>query len=182
MNTKILTSVCGFLIVMALTIFAVGHEATDAKMVNLSDFDWTVTRIRPEASVMREQPACVGFTGGVDEEFKPEMGSLSVITVTLKAKKTGDMDLVPELFLVRDGGVYGTYRPCRGLRVVHPKPGAKVAAFHPPSDGKTWPGHAGWLAVTAGQSITIELAFEHIVRDDAEILAASPVATVAGLK
>lgn len=182
MNRKTLVSACGFLIVMAFGLFAVAREATKVKTVNVNDFDWTVTRIRSEASIMREIPACVGLTRGVDEEFKSEKGALSIITVTLKAKKTGDLDLVPELFLVRDGGLYGVNRLCRGLRVVDPKPEAKVAAFHPPSDGNIWPGHAGGLGVTAGQSITIELAFTQIVRDDAEILAASPVATVAGLK
>ena len=175
-------SACGVLIVMALSLFAVAHDGTGKKMVNLDDFDWTVSRIRSEDSVMREIPACVGATDGVDEEFKSDREPLSVITVTLRAGKTGELELVPELFLVRDGGIYGTYRPCRGVRVVDPKPGAKVAAFHPPSDGKIWPGHGGQLRVTADQSIVIELLFTHIFRDDAEILAASPVATVAALK
>ena len=161
-------------------------DQTDAEsrneMVNLNDCDWTVTAIRSAKSIMREQPACVGFTEGVDEEFKPERGQLSIITVTLKAGKTGDLDLVPELFIMRDGGIYGVYHPCRGLRVVDPKPGVKVAAFHPPSDGRTWPGHAGWLGVTKGQPVTIELAFTQIVRNDAELLVASPAATLSGLK
>ena len=182
MNRKTLLSACGFMIAVALSILAVGHEAAKVKMVHLSDCDWIVTGVRSVASIMRELPACVGITGGVDEEFKSERGQLSIITVTLKAKKAGDLDLVPELFLVRDGGVYGVYRPYRGLRVVDPKPGAKVASFHPPSDGRTWPGHAGWLGITAGQTITIELAFTQIVRDDAVIVAATPVATLAGLK
>ena len=182
MNRRTVVIACGLVTVTALVLLAAADETTKVEAVNLSDCDWTVTRIRSEASIMREQPACVGFTDGADEEFRPERGDLSIITVTLKTRKTGDLDLVPELFLARDGRVYGVYRPCLGLRMVDPKPGAKVAAFHPPSDGRTWPGHAGWLGVTAGQSVTIELAFTKIVRDDAIILAATPVATLAGLK
>ena len=182
MNRKAVASTCGLLIVMALRLFAVAREVAEVKMVNLNDCDWTVTRMRSEASVMREMPICFGATGGVDKEFKSEKEPLSIITVTLKAGKTGELELVPELFLVRDGGIYGVYSPCRGVRVVYPKPSAKAAAFHPPSDGNIWPGHAGQLRVTTGQSVVIELLFPHIFRDDAEILAASPVATLAGLK
>ena len=172
----------GLMIMTALSLFAVASEVAEVEMVNLDDCDWTVTAMCSRASVMREIPACVGFTEGVDEEFKSEREPLSILTVTLKAGKTGDLDLVPELFLVRDGGIYGTYRPCRGVRVVDPKPGPKTQAFLPPSDGRIWPGHAGQLRVTAGQSVVIELLFPHIFRDDAEILAASPTATLAGLK
>jgi hypothetical protein len=182
MKARTIAGSCGLLTVVAISLVAVAQEFTEVGIVELNDFDWTVTKIRSEKSIMREQPACVGATGGLDKEFKPERGPLSIITVKLKARKTGDVDLVPELFLVRDGGVYGVNRLCQGLRVVDPKPGAKVAAFHPPSDGNIWPGHAGSLGITAGQSITIELAFTEIVRDNARILAASPIATVAGLK
>jgi hypothetical protein len=182
MNRKAVAGACGLLMVMAFGLFAVAREAAEVKLVNLNDCDWTVTRIRSEASVMREMPICFGATGGVDKEFKSEKGPLSVITVTLKVKKTGELELVPELFLVRDGGIYGVYRPCRGVRVLDPKPSARAAAFHPPSDGGIWPGHGGQLRVTAGQSVVIELLFTQVVRDDAEILAASPAATLAGLK
>jgi len=182
MSRKTVVIACGLLIVMALSLFAVAREVAEVKMVNLNDCDWTVTRMRSEASVMREMPICFGATGGVDKELKSEKEPLSIITVTLKAGKTGELELVPELFLVRDGGIYGVYSPCRGVRVVDPKPSARAAAFHPPSDGKTWPGHAGQLRVTAGRSVVIELLFPHIFRDDAEILAASPVATLTGLK
>ncbi len=167
---------------MAFGIFAVARDAAKVEMVNLDDCNWTVTGMRSEASVMREKPICFGATGGVDEEFKSEREPLSIITVTLKAGKTGELELVPELFLVRDGGVYGVYSPCRGVRVVDPKPSARAAAFHPPSDGKIWPGHAGQLRVTASQSVVIELLFPHIFRDDAKILAASPAAALAGFK
>jgi len=182
MCRKTVVIACGLLIVTALSFLAVAREAAVIKMINLNDFDWTITKMRSEASVMREIPACVGFTGGVDEEFKSDGEPLSIITVTLKAGKTGDLDLVPELFLVRDGGIYGTYRPCRGVRVMDPKPGAQVQAFHPPSDGGIWPGHAGQLRVKAGRSVVIELLFPHIFHNDAEILVASPAATLAGLK
>ncbi|UCD58083.1 MAG: hypothetical protein JSV16_02920 [Candidatus Hydrogenedentota bacterium] len=182
MNRKTVVSACALLTVTVFGLFAVAREGTEVKMVNLNDCDWTVTKIRSEASVMREIPACVGATGGVDKEFKSEKGPLSVITVTLRARKTGELELIPELFLVRDGGLYGVYRVCRGVRVADPKPRSEVEAFHPPSDGEMWPGHAGQLRVAAGQSVVIELLFTHIVRDDAEILAASPVATIAGLK
>ncbi len=182
MSIRRVISACGLVMVMAVGLFAVAREVAEVKMVNLDDCDWTVTKIRSEASVMREMPICFGATGGVDKEFTSEKGPLSIITVTLKAGKPGELELVPELFLVRDGGIYGVYRPCRGLRVVDPKPSARAAAFHPPSDGGIWPGHAGQLRVTAGQSVVIELLFTHIVRDDAEILAASPVATMEGFK
>lgn len=182
MSRKTVVSACGLLMVMAFGLFAVAREVTEVKMVNLNDCDWTVTKIRSEASVMREMPICFGATGGVDKEFKSEKGPLSIITVTLKARKTGQLVLIPELFLARNGGLYGIYRLCQGLRVVDPKPRAEAAAFHPPFGGKQWPGHAGWIPVAAGQSIVIELVFTQIVRNDAEILAASPSATVAGLK
>jgi hypothetical protein len=158
------------------------RDVTDVKMVDLDECTWTVTSIRSEASVMREMPVCFGATGGLDEEFKPEAGRLSIVTVTLTAGKTGELELVPELFLVRDGGIYGLYRPCRGVRIVNPKPSARAAAFHPPSYGKIWPGHAGQLRVVEGQPVIIELLFTQIVRDDAELLAASPVAALAALK
>lgn len=182
MSRRTIAIAGGLMIMTALSLLAVASEVTEVKMVNLDDCDWTVTRIRSESSVMREIPACIGFTNGVDEKFKSDKGPLNVITVTLKAGKTGELELVPELFLVRDGGIYGVYHPCRGVRVADPKPSARAAAFHPPSDGGIWPGHAGQLRVTEGQSVVIELLFPHIYRDDAEILAASPVATVAGLK
>jgi hypothetical protein len=182
MNRTTAVIACGLLTVIAFGLLAVARETAKTRAVNLNDFDWAITGIRSEASIMREQPACVGFTEGVDEEFKPNRGTLSVMTVTLGARKAGGLDLVPELFLVRDGGLYGVNRVCRGLRLVDPKPGAKVAAFHPPSDGNIWPGHAGSLDVTAGQSITIELAFSQIVRDNAELFIATPAATLAGLK
>ncbi len=181
MSRSTIASACALLIVTAVSLFAVASEVAEVRMVNLNDCDWTVTRMRSEASVMREIPACVGFTDGVDEEFKSDREQLSIITVTLKSRMTGELELVPELLLVRDGGLYGIYRMCQGVRVVDPKPRAEVAAFHPPSDGWQWPGHAGQLRVTAGQSVVIELLFTHIFRDDAEILAASPIATVAGL-
>jgi len=182
MNAKTLSSACGLLMVMVLSLVAIAREVTEVKLVNLDDCNWTVTGIRSEASVMREMPICFGATGGVDEEFKSEKEPLSIITVTLKSGKTGELELVPELFLVRDGGIYGVYRPCRGIRVLDPKPMSGAEAFHPPSDGGVWPGHAGMLRVAAGQSVVIELLFTHIVRDDADILAASPAATLAGLK
>jgi hypothetical protein len=179
---KTIVSACALLAVMTFGLFAVARERTEDKMVNLNDCDWTVTKIRSEASVMREIPACVGATRGVNKEFKSEKGPLSVITVILNSRKTGELELVPELFLVRDGGLHGIYRLCQGVRVVDPKPRSEAEAFHPPSDGGIWPGHAGQLRVTAGQSVVIELLFMHIFRDDAEILAASPAATVKGLK
>jgi hypothetical protein len=182
MKARTLAGSCGFLTVVAISLVVIAHESTEVGIVELNDFDWTVTKIRSEESIMREQPVCVGATGGVDEEFKPERDPLSIITITLKAKKTGRIELVPELFLVREGNPYGVNRVCRGLRLVDPKPGTKVAAFHPPADGNIWPGHAGLLDATEGQSITIELAFTKIVRDDAIILAATPVSTLAGLK
>lgn len=182
MSRRMVVSACGLLIVTALSLFAVAREVGEVELVSLDECDWTVTNMRSEASVMREKPICFGATGGVDEEFKSEKEPLSIITVTLKAGKTGELELVPELFLARDGGIYGVYRPCRGVRVVDPKPSARAAAFHPPSDGNIWPGHAGQLRVAAGQAVVIELLFPHIFHDDAEILAASPAATVAGLK
>ena len=150
-------------------------------MLNLSDFVCTVGNARLEASVKREIPACVGVTKGKDEEFKSESGPFSIIPLTLKAKKSGRLMLVPELFLVRDGGLYGVYRMCQGIRVVEPKPDARVAAFHPPSDARQWPGHAGRIAYDAGDTVVIELLFNRIVRDDAEILAAASVAALMGL-
>ncbi len=182
MSRKTVVIVCGLLIVTALSLFAVAREVAEVKMVNLDDCDWTVTAMRSRASVMREIPACVGFTEGVDKEFKSEKRPFSIVTVTLKSKKTGELELIPELFLVRDGGLYGVYCLCQGLRVVDPKPRSEAEAFHPPSDGRIWPGHAGQLRVTAGQSVIVELLFPHIFRDDAEILAASPTATLAGFK
>ena len=145
-------------------------------MLKLSDCVWTVGNARLEASVKREIPACVGATKGKDEEFKSYSGPFSVIPLTLKAKKSGTLALVPELFLVRDGGRYGVYRICQGIRVLEPKPDGRVAAFHPPSDATQWPGHAGRIACNAGDAVVIELLFQRIVRDDAEILAAAPVA------
>ena len=154
------------------------HVLAADGMLNLSDFVWTVGNTRLEASVKGEIPACVGVTKGKDEDFKSERGPFSIIPLTLKAKKSGRLVLVPELFLVRDGGLYGVYRTCQGFRVVEPKPDARVAAFHPPSDARQWPGHAGRIACNAGDTVVIELLFKRIVRDDAEILAAAPVAAL----
>jgi hypothetical protein len=152
------------------------HAAEE--MLNLGDFVWAVGDSRSEASVKREAPACVGFTKGKDEELKSEQDPFSIIRVNLEAKRAGKLVLVPELFLIRDSGLYGVYRVCQGVRVVEPKPDRRVAAFHPPSDARQWPGHAGWIACNAGDTVVIELLFKQIVCADAEILAASPAATL----
>jgi hypothetical protein len=148
--------------------------AGEKTSLSLDDFRWTVGATRSAASVMREIPACVGFTEGKDEEFRLEQGTLSVVTLTLEAEKAGHLMLLPEMFLVRDGGLYGVFYVCHGVRVVEPKPGAKVAAFLPPSEARQWPGHAGDVVCEQGDSVVIELLFREIVREDAELLAASP--------
>lgn len=179
MNNKKILIACGLLMAMSFVLLAFSADNTEDKMVNLNNCDLTVTGIRSEDSVMREMPYCVGISDGVDEEFKSEENPFSIITVTLKPKKAGEMNLVPELFIMLDGGLYGSYNLCQGIRIVEPKPDGKVAAFHIPSDGKIWPGHAGdRLRVTEGQSVVIELLFTHIYNDDAQILAASPVENV----
>ncbi len=181
MNIKKILIVFGLLMAMLFVLLVFPADNSDGKMVNLNDCDLTVTGIRSETSVMREIPGCSELTGGIDKEFKSEENPFSIITVTLKLRKTGEMVLVPELFLVRDGGLYGSYSLCQGVRIADPRPMEEVAAFHPPSDGKVWPGHAGLLHVTTGQSVVIELLFTHIVNDDAQILAASPVVTISGM-
>ena len=105
-----------------------------------------------------------------EEEGKP----FSIIGLTLKAKRNGVVNLIPEFFLARDGL---QYHVCRGVRIVKPKPNPRAEAFFPPYDARVWPGHAGdRRIVKAGDAIDIELLFDHIWREDSEILAAVPVA------
>jgi hypothetical protein len=179
MKSNTIDAACTYCILLAMAwgLSAAPLSAAE-EILNLGDFVWAVGNTRSEATVKREIPACVGFTEGKDEEFKSEQYSFSIVSLTLKAKKAGRLALVPELFLVRDGGLHGVYRVCQGIRVVAPKPNPRVAAFHPPSDASQWPGHAGRIACKAGDPVVVELLFEQIVREDAEILAASPAATL----
>lgn len=140
-----------------------------------SDFDWRLGEWRSEISVKREIPECVGFTGGKDVDFPCKEGPFSIIAVTLKARKPGTFDLIPELFLVCDGL---QHRVCQGIRILEPKPDPRAAAFHPPCHALVWPGHAGdRISCKKGDSIVFELLFDHVWHGQgAELLVASRVA------
>jgi len=146
--------------------------AGEAKLDFGGDFNWTVGELRSEVSVKREIPACVGFTNGKDVDFTSKEKPFTVIAVTLKAKKPGTFDLIPELFLMRDGL---QYRVCHGARVLEPEPDPRTVAFHPPNGASVWPGHSGdRISCKEGDSIVIELLFDHVwKRDHAELLVAS---------
>jgi len=164
----------------ALGLVSPGLAAEIETSVDLNDFDWTIGEVRSAVSVERQVPGCTSLTKGAVKEFRPEEGTLSIVKVTLKAKKAGRLALIPELILARDGGVYGVYRLCHGVRVLDPKPHSGSEAFLPPCDGRQWPGHDGWLAVASGQSVVVELVFTHVEGKVAEILAASPAAALRG--
>jgi hypothetical protein len=136
------------------------------------DFTWTIGEFRSEVSVKREIPACIGFTNGRDVDFTSEDKPFTVVTVTLKAKKPGTFDLIPELFLMRDDL---QYRVCHGVRVLEPEPDLRTVAFHPPNGASVWPGHCGdRISCKEGDSVVIELLFDHVwKRDQAELLVAS---------
>jgi len=176
MNRKTVVIACGFLIVMALSLFAVAREVTWKKMVNLDDFDWTVSKIRSEASVKRHPATCAFLWGPDKEDFKPDRGTFSIVTITLKARKTGRLELTPEFFLMSAGD---NYRLCQGVRVVAPKPGCGEA-FFPPSAGRGL--EIYHLSVTEGQPIVIELVFAGQLRGGEQIFAVSPAVAVARLK
>ncbi len=137
-----------------------------------SDFDWAAGQWRSEDSVKREIPTCVGATDGKDVGFPSKGRPFSVIAVTMKARRSGTFDLIPELFLIRDGL---QYRVCHGVRVLEPKPDPRTAAFHPPNGASVWPGHVGdRISCKQGDRIVIELLFDHVwKRDRSEFLVAS---------
>jgi len=165
-------------VTMISGLFCSPSLATEkAKLDLVVDFDLTVGDFRSEVSVKREIPDCVGFTKGEDVEFTSKGKPFSIITFTLNAKKSGTFDLIPELFLMRDGL---QYRVCRGIRVVRPKPSPRAAAFHPPCDASVWPGHSGdRTSCKKGDSIVFELLFDHIWHwKQAELLVASRAATL----
>jgi hypothetical protein len=145
--------------------------AEEAKLDLGGDFDWSVGELRSEVSVKREIPDCVGFTEGKDLDFTSEGEPFCIIALTLNAKKAGTFDLIPELFLMRDGL---QYRVCQGIRIVEPKPDTRAAAFHPPRDASVWPGHSGdRISCKKRDSIVFELLFDHVWhRDQAELLVA----------
>jgi hypothetical protein len=163
------------LVSVAVVLSVLCSQSLDAGEVKLdlgSDFGWAVGEVRSEVSVKREMPACVGFTKGKDVDFTSKEKPFTVIAVTLEAKKPGTIDLIPELFLMRDGL---QYRVCHGVRVLDPEPDPRTAAFHPPNGASVWPGHSGdRISCKEGDCIVIELLFDHVwKRDRAELLVAS---------
>ena len=151
--------------------------AGQAKLDLRADFDWSVGKLRFELSVKREIPHCAGFTKGKDVEFTSKGKPFCIIALTLNARKPGTFDLIPELFLMRDGL---DYRVCHGIRLIGPKPSPRAAAFHPPCDASVWPGHVGdRLSCKKGDTIVFELLFDHVWhREQAELLVTSHVATL----
>ena len=176
MSRKTIVSAFGFLIIAALSLFAVAGDGTKNKKVNLNDFEWTVTRTRSEASVKRHPATCAFLWGPEKDEFKPDKGTLSVVTLTLTPGKTGRLRLTPEFFLMSAGD---NYRLCQGVRVVDPTPPCGDA-FFPPSAGRGL--EIYYLSVTEGRSIVIELVFTGQLEEGERIFATSPIVTLAGLK
>jgi len=146
--------------------------AEEARLDLCADFEWTVGKIRSEASVKRHPAACAFLWGDTKEDFRPEKGDLTVIAVTLKPKKTGRLALTPEFFLLP--GSNNGHHLCHGVRVVDPKPPCGEA-FFPPSRGNGL--QIYHQQVTAGQTIVIELVFAGKPKDEksVQILAASSV-------
>ena len=146
--------------------------AGEVKLDLGGDFVWAVGELRSEISVKREIPACVGFTKGKDVDFTSKEKPFTVIAVTLEAKKSGTFDLIPELFLMRDGL---QYHVCHGVRVLDPELDPRTTGFHPPNGASIWPGHSGdRISCKKGDCIVIELLFDHVwKRDRAELLVAS---------
>jgi hypothetical protein len=173
MNRKRVIGTCALLTVAACGLFAVARDGAEDKMVNLNDFDWTVTKTRSEASVKRHPAACAFLWGPDKEEFKSDRGTLSVVTLTLTPRKTGRLRLTPEFFMMSAGD---NYRLCHGVRVVDPKPGCGEA-FFPPSGGRGL--EIYYLSVTEGRPIVIELVFSVEWQQGEQILATSPVVTMA---
>lgn len=176
MSRKTVLIASGLLIVTALSIFAVAHDGAERKMVNLDDFDWTVSKIRSEASVKRHPATCAFLWGPEKDEFKPDKGTLSVVTLTLTPGKTGRLRLTPEFFMMSAGD---NYRLCHGVRVVDPKPNCGEA-FFPPSAGRGL--EIYYLTATEGRPIVIELVFTGQLEEGETIFATSPIVTLAGLK
>jgi len=157
-------AICIYCLLTATTLCLVpsGTLLTEETQLDLkTDFDWALGQIRSEATVRREMPVCVGLSRGKDAELNSEGEPFTVVPLTLTAKNTGMLDaIVPEFFLARSDMVY---RICLGFRFLEPKPSTLMADFHPPFNGNVWPGHAGdRLQVEKGESIVIELLFEHL--------------------
>ena len=176
MNRKTLASICSFVIVIGLSLFAAAHDDTRNKPVNLSDFDWTVTKVRSESSVKRHPATCAFLWGPEKEDFRHDRGTLSVVTLTLKPRKTGRLRLTPEFFLMSAGD---NYRLCQGVRAVDPTPPCGEA-FFPPSAGRGL--EIYYLSVTEGRPIVIELVFTGQLEEGERIFATSPIVTLAELK
>ncbi len=177
MNRKTVVKACSLLMAVAIGLPPVTPALGGESTVSLNDFEWTVGKIRSETSVRRHPATCAFLWGDSKEDFRPEKGNLTVITITLKSKKTGVVALTPEFFLMP--GTSHWHHLCQGVRVVDPKPMCGEA-FFPPSRGNGL--QIYHQQVTAGQSIVIELVFRGKPKDEKgiQILAASPVTAAHG--
>ena len=171
MNSKVVVKSNSLLVAMVFGLLAIAPSYADDKAASLTDFDWTINKTRPESSVKRQTLSSSLLTGFDVEDFKSKDGKLTILTVTLKAKKTGKIALTPELFLAFDGSFYNL---CQGVRVVEPKPKFGPGAFMPPSGGSS----TDTISVTIGQSIVMELLFTGKLTSGNQILTASPSARI----
>ncbi len=162
------------LLLVALLSFAAtaGLCAEDA-ILTLGDFRLQLKYMRSQQSVEREQPVCIGATGGTNVTFTSEGEPFQIVGVTLVAKREGEMTLIPELFVLRD---YMWHRECHGIRIVKPLPDPRAEAFFPPNNASVEVGHAGdRIASKKGDTIEIELLFDALSdQRDADLLIAIP--------
>ena len=172
MNEAGMAKVCALLMSIAFGLLAAPAGHAEQTAVGLNDVDWSEGTVRSAASVKRHPATCAFLWGDEKELFRPEKGDLSIVTFTLRAKKSGRLALTPEFFLMP--GTSHWYHLCQGVRVVEPKPGCGDA-FFPPSRGNGL--QVFHQRVTAGQSIVIELVFTGRPKDDKkmQVLAAGPV-------
>ena len=136
--------------------------------ISLKDFDYVVSGVRAESTITRQTVSSSLLTGFDYEEFKPEDG-ISVITVRLKARKSGEINLACEMFIMHKPPFYEL---CQGIKVVEPKPQFCEKGFTPPRGG----GSVTTLQVTEGQSLVLELAFQGKLNKGQRLLVATPQA------
>jgi hypothetical protein len=157
-------------VIISVLVTASAYSGSDKNILSLKDFDWEVSQVQKESSITMKTVSSSLFTGFDYEDFKPKNG-VTVVTLRLKAKQTGEIRLVPELFIIQRTLFY---EPCKGFRIIEPKPRLGGKGFTPAQGSNNVSSHD----ITEGQTIVIDLAFDGNLSKGQQLLAASPMAII----
>ena len=146
--------------------------------LSLRDCDLAVVTTRVVPSIRTTVPCRPDIV-----EFIPkEDNIICIVTVTITPEKNRTLRLIPELFTAFNSHIQ-FHSHCDGLRVVSPEQHKYYRdSFIPTCEaggvGGDWPDRAREVKVEAGQSVTIELAFQFSAGNDysgIHIFAAIPI-------